>query len=523
MAHAALLVALVLACLGGSGCGGGEEERTSSVRLAIGEPLSLMPGETEKSNGLAVLSGLFSGLTTVDERGMTQLSAASAITSRDQVHWTITLKEGMTFHDGSPVTADSFIGAWNWVAYGPNLQSNGAFLARVVGYPALQGRKPKVRALRGLRRIDEQRFTVQLVRPFSQFPTLASYSAFFPMPAAFFADKDPKKSRFREAPVGNGPYRMDGAWRHQRGIAVKPFERYSIGARAVRPIEFVIYQSPAAAFAGYRSKQVDLLLQLPAEQLLSVEKSRRTDTIRSGRPASISYLTVPLYDSRFKDPRIVRGLSMAIDRATIVRTLFGSTATPATSLIAPASPGRVPNACSACKFDRKGARALIAQAGGIDGDLNLWYNAVLGQEPWMKSVAASIQQALGITVNLLAKPGIPEYLKAATGMTFSGPFGLTWAPDYLAPDDYLRPIYGRAQPSNWSGFADQHFEALIDKADSTPVPASYRLYQQAERAVLDRMASIPLWYLTNVGLANKYAVSNAKIDWRGLVVLADLR
>jgi oligopeptide transport system substrate-binding protein len=53
------------------------------------------------------------------------------VESEDQVTWTVTLEEGWTFHDGTPVTAESFVDAWNWTACSPNAQAASYFFGNV--------------------------------------------------------------------------------------------------------------------------------------------------------------------------------------------------------------------------------------------------------------------------------------------------------------------------------------------------------------------------------------------------------
>ena len=63
---------------------------------------------------------------------------AESIESEDQTTWTVTLKDGWTFHDGTPVNAESFVNAWNYIAYSPNAQGASYFMANIEGYGDLQ-------------------------------------------------------------------------------------------------------------------------------------------------------------------------------------------------------------------------------------------------------------------------------------------------------------------------------------------------------------------------------------------------
>ena len=129
-----------------------------------------------------------------DQGGVAYTGVADSITSDDSTTWTVTLKDGWTFHDGTPVTAASFVDAWNYTAYSPNAQSASYFFANVEGYDALQAETddagnvttpPSAEEMTGLKVVDDQTFTVTLSAPFAQFPVTVGYNAFYPMPESF--------------------------------------------------------------------------------------------------------------------------------------------------------------------------------------------------------------------------------------------------------------------------------------------------------------------------------------------------
>jgi ABC-type transport system substrate-binding protein len=105
----------------------------------VSEPEHLMPTTTNESEGIAVLKALFTGLVGFDAETSEQFNAhAESITTDDGgTTWTVVLKDGWTFHNGEPVTADSYINAWNFGAVGANGQQNNSFYSSIVGYPEL--------------------------------------------------------------------------------------------------------------------------------------------------------------------------------------------------------------------------------------------------------------------------------------------------------------------------------------------------------------------------------------------------
>lgn len=109
------------------------------VSAQISEPEHLFPTNTNESNGIQVLRSLFTGLVQYDPTNNEMfLANAESVTSEDGgLTWTITLKPGWTFHNGEPVTAWSFVNAWNYGANTANAQQNNSFYAGIAGYDEL--------------------------------------------------------------------------------------------------------------------------------------------------------------------------------------------------------------------------------------------------------------------------------------------------------------------------------------------------------------------------------------------------
>ena len=131
---------------------------------------------------------------------MQYTGVAESIESEDATTWTVTLKDGWTFHDGTPVTAESFVNAWNYTALSTNAQGGSYFFANDRGLrrpagarpttPATSSRRPPPTEMSGLEVVDDTTFTVTLSAPFAQFPVTVGYNAFYPLPESFFEDPE---------------------------------------------------------------------------------------------------------------------------------------------------------------------------------------------------------------------------------------------------------------------------------------------------------------------------------------------
>jgi oligopeptide transport system substrate-binding protein len=148
------------------------------------------------------LDQMFTGLVRYNPRTAEPENAvASEISSDDNITWHITINEGWTFHDGTDVTAKSFVLAWNWSAYGPNAQPDSYFFEPIKGFTEVQGEdangdekitpdEAPVTEMSGLTIISDTEFIVELVAPSSVFPVMLGFIAFAPLPASFLDDPE---------------------------------------------------------------------------------------------------------------------------------------------------------------------------------------------------------------------------------------------------------------------------------------------------------------------------------------------
>src|SRR5271154_6923425 len=164
-AAAALGACALLAVAPVIGCGTGSV-RTDVVIVNAGEPQNpLIPTNTNDSNGDRIVDRLFAGLMSYDAKGAPTLEVAQSIETTDDINYRITLKPGWKFTDGSPVTAHSFVDAWNYGALSTNAQLQQSFFSPIQGYDAVAASKPVTPNMSGLQVVDDLRFTVRLKAP----------------------------------------------------------------------------------------------------------------------------------------------------------------------------------------------------------------------------------------------------------------------------------------------------------------------------------------------------------------------
>ncbi|MET8248187.1 ABC transporter substrate-binding protein [Streptomyces sp. NPDC005202] len=510
-------IAAVVA-LGATACGGGGDSGSSGsgkgngvVSVEIGEPQnSLVPTNTYETEGGQVINALFTGLTKLDANNKVVNAMAQSIETKDNKVWTIKLKPGYTFHNGEKVTAQSFIDAWNYGANQANAQQTNPLFSHIQGWSDLnpgEGKKPKTDKMSGLKAVDDNTLQVTLTSPFSAFPTQLSFTAFVPLPKAFF--KDPKG--FGEAPIGNGPFKMKGTFKHNESISVTKYDKYPDASKIeVKGVDFKIYSNLDTAYKDLVAGNLDSLLTIPNSGLPTYKKDLPGRTIDEPDSA-VGYIGFPIkYNKAFQNADLRKAISMSIDRKTIADKIFLGARTPADDYISPIIDGYRKGACGeACTLNPAKAKELYKKSGGLPGNkLEIGYNADGGHKEWVEAVANQIQQNLGIKVTAKPFEQFQTILNDLDAKKYHGAFRMGWSMDYPDMEDYLRPVFSKdaiTSGSNYAGYVNKDFEKLLVEGDKAPShEAAIKKYQEADDVVLKDLPYIPVYFYTlNAGFSDK--------------------
>ena len=480
---AALVVAaLAVAC---SGEAGDASDASVSINLEA-RPASLAPAASGDHATGTVLRQLFAGLVEYDATtGEPELLVAESVESDDNVTWTIELRDGWTFHDGSDVTAASFADAWSVSATSPQ---HAALFEHVVGFGEIA--MGEADELAGVTVVDELTLEVELARPFGPFPTALGHVAFSPLPEAYFEDPE----AFGEAPVGNGRYRFQADASDDERIVLERYDDYAgpiVGTPA--SIVFEVIENLSTAYLEAQEGNLDILFQVPGDREATAEDDFDGRVERS--PISqLTFLGYPLYDERFDDPDLRRALSLAIDRQEIIDSLFDGAGEPATAIVPPVLDAHREGACDACEFDPDAARDLYDAAGGIDGPVTLYYFPGGDNEEWVTAVANQWVEHLGVTIDDGSFEAVgSDFFELASGQQLTGPFQLGWALEYLSPQ-YALELYTSQSGFNFFGYASDAFDEAYADAVATTGDEAEEGYLAAEDILLEDLPLIPMWY-----------------------------
>lgn len=531
LAVPAVLALSLGACSSGGGdkatSGGDDQSGDASAVEVSGDVISanstepqnpLIPTNTNEVGGGKLVDLLFAGLVYYAADGSVHNDVAESIETEDSQTYTVKLKADQTFSDGTPVTAASFVDAWNLGAKDEHLSAY--FFAPIEGVTE-DGLLESGDAMSGLEVVDDTTFTIKLKQPESDFPLRLGYSAFFPLPQSTLDDVE----KGGEEPIGNGPYKVGPkGWVHNESIELVPNETYS-GDRAAKNagVDFIFYPTQTAAYADLLSGQLDVLDAIPDEALATFETELGDRAIN--QPAAVfQSFTIPERLKHFEgEEGILRrqAISMAVNREEITEAIFSGTRTPARDFTSPVIAGYDANLANATvlDFNPEKAKELWAEADAIQpfsGKFELAYNSDGGHQAWADAVANQLVNNLGIDALGKPYPDFKSLRDEVTNRTIQTAFRTGWQADYPALGNFLGPLYATGAGANDGDYSNPDFDALLnDAAAATDVEEGNKLLQDAQEILLTDLPAVPLWY-SNVTGGFSEAAQNVEFGWNSV-------
>lgn len=494
----------------------GTAATTGTVLAAGSEPQNpLIPANTNETGGGHIIEMLFSGLTYYDESGETHYDMAESIDTEDSQNYTVKLKEGQKFSDGSPVTSSSFVDAWKLGAKEKMMQLN--FYAPIEGSDDEGGGD-----LTGLEVIDDTTFTIKLKQPEPDFIQRLGISAFFPLPESTLNDL----ANGGEHPVTNGPYMPagDNAWTHNEKYEAVPNPEYQ-GPRQAQNggVTFIFYSNDDAAYNDLLAGNLDVLTKIPDSAINTFQDELGEQAVNQAA-ASSQTITIPSRLPHFegKEGQLRRAaISMAINRPEVTEKVFADTRSPMKDFTSPAVEGfqeGIPGS-EVLNFDPKKAEELWKEADQIspwEGKFEIAYNSDAPHQTWVDAVCNQIKNNLGIDAAGKPYPDFKSIRDEVDKETIQTAFRTGWVADYPSAFTFLSPLYATGAGSNDGGYSNPDFDALMSKiaGAQTPEEAS-DLMAQAQTILFTDLPAIPLWNQNATGGFSQN-VHNVAFDFRVL-------
>ncbi len=479
-----------------------------TLRFYINNPISIDPYTVQESSGYQVAISLFDTLVEYDweTKKLVGKAAESWEANDDATEFVFRLVEGATFHNGEPVTAMSFKRAWERIC-NPTMRPVSAIayhLKPVLG--CIQMLDGSATELSGVETPDDLTLRVTLAHPMADFPFICAHPALAPVPEA--ALDNPQG--FTMAPIGNGPFQMDGEWVPSQHIRLRRYEDYHGAQPTLDGVDFVILPNPAQAFSEFEEGHVDFVpiaagrfgeLSLNyglAEDGYTVTPGQQ---VLTGPECSAYYLAVNCKDKVMQDVDVRRAISLAIDRQRICDTIFGGTYLPADRIIPPSIDDDSSSGWEYCRYDLETAQALLDNAhpkrndGMRDLQLGLLFNSGGGHEDIMAFVAEDLQK-IGIEVRQSSIEW-EAFLDAAK----SGHYQLIrygCVADYPTIDNFLYPLFFSTSTDNLSNYDNPDVDAaLLSARGVVDEDGRAKAYLEVSKRIGDDLPVIPILFASH--------------------------
>jgi oligopeptide transport system substrate-binding protein len=467
-------------------------------RGSAAEPESLDPHKTSTVYEAHILRDMFLGLVTEDAKSEVIPGAAESWTvSDDGTVYTFKLRQGATWSDGSPVTADDFVFAFQRLQDPKTAAEYASMLQKVKNAKEVNGGTMKPEEL-GVKAIDANTLEITLVAPTPYFLEVLTHQSTYPVSKAAiekFGDEWVKPGNL----VSNGAFTLAEWVPNDHIKLVKNPKFYDAANVKIDVVNYIPTEDRSSAMKRFEAGELDSYDDLPTEQLTDL-KAKFGDQVSVAPYLGTYYYAIKTSKAPWDNVELRNAVSMAIDRDFLAEKVWSNSMTPAYSMVPPGVEGYTTAMASFAdksQIDREEDAMKILEKLGYGPDKPLKMEIRYNTSENHKNTAVAIQEQLkplGIEVTLLNTDTKTHY----GHLEQKGDFDVAragWIADYNDAETFLE-ISRKADGHNYSDFDNAKFEELMNAATAAGSKPEERLklLSEAERVLVDEVGNIPLLY-----------------------------
>ena len=481
--------------------------------------------------GLEIIQSLSAGL--VDYRpgatgsidDIVPALATNWSSSQDGLQWSFSLRQGVMFDDGTEFNATH---VKYTIDRGISINDpDGPFGG--VGYADL---------IENVTVVDKYTVTFYLKTPFSAFLSLMAFQASFIVdptyaPANSVVEYDSARSARENNAMGLGPYLLTN-WTRVAGreteIRLEANPRYwnaSAGLPKTKNIIIKFYRDSAGLALAITSGQVDIAFRQLATTDINNMVANTNLKVWNGTGTFIQYLCFQERYAPFNNTQIRQAVGAAINRTTVVQTVFLGQAQKLYSMIPIGMFGHTDAFLNLGDPDYNKTRELLAPLGYNESHqltFKLWYETS-GHYPQsgdlVQVLKSSIEASGVISVTLDGRDWSEYKAKRSAGEMEAYIYG--WYPDYVDPDDYIYPFV-HSKGGGWlnTNYSNPSMDTLVEWArGNTTASVRGNLYTQIQSLMVEDAPIIPI-YQGSAYAVTKLNVTGIYLDitqvWRHWLV-----
>lgn len=518
-----LAVVITVSQFGGSRSGSSQGQTGGTVMWGVNEePDTLDPHKMNLAVSSMILSYAGDPLISKDPEGnYVPGLAKSWEQSEDGLTWTFKLKEGVKFHDGTPLDADSVKASFERIL-DPKTKAGAAV--------------SMVSQVESISAPAEYTLKIRLKEPYPVFLDYLTFSYLAPVKVEAAKEMG---DEFGRKPVMTGPWKV-ASWESGEQVVLERNPDYDWGPSYVhegpphiRRLVFRIMPDNATRVSALQANEIQIISEVPP---INVQQLREEDRYQLYSYQQLG-LTAPLNfnvkKAPFDDPVVREAMSYAIDKDAIVEAALRNLGEPACGPLPPSIDGYWSGICDYVPgYDPERARQLLSDAGwepGQGGTLTkngepFEFMAYTLPEDVYSQTAQLVQKQLediGVKMNIqtlelatlvsIVQEG--KHQAAFLGWTYSNP-------------DILYLLYHSSQIGsglNLNHYNDPRLDAMLeDVRTETNEEVRTRLYRDIQKYIMDKRFVIPPM-VSDVYIATQPQIKGAEVGKDGTLYLSDAR
>lgn len=457
--------------------------------------------------------------------------AESWTTSEDGLTWTFTMRDGLKWSDGTDLNAKDFEYSFKRMAdpdtaapYAETCLGMIDGFEEAAGFPDADGNptvEPNLDALNVKASDDGKTLTIVLAYPCSYFDKIVAFAAMSPVQKATVEANGDAWCTSPDTYVCNGPF-MITEWTPSERIVLTKNPNYVGGWDSSKivsdSITLLLLEDSSASFAAYNSGEAQLIKDVPTDEIPSLTKAEDGGDFYVDTILGTYYVSLNLKRDAFKDAKVRRALSLAIDRDYVANTIMQGTYSTADSIVGPGivdengyfhDNGNAPYISADYEANLAEAKKLLADAGYPNGEGYPTLEYSTNDAGYHVPLAEYLQQAwsdLGITLTIskmewssfTAARRAGEYDVARNG----------WVMDYNDPSNML-DLFCSGNGNNDGKYSNPEFDAAIDASRVADSAEHFAQLHKAEDILMEDTGCLPIAYYNDYWLQS----SSLKGTW----------
>jgi peptide/nickel transport system substrate-binding protein len=446
---------LLAACGSSSPAPAGSSSATSSARrrggaLKVGLTGGSGSDTLDPHKGLTYLDtaraqSLYQPLLQLNTRAQTEFVLAEEVSPHGSTsEWVIRVRQGVTFHDGKPLTADDVIFTLNRI-----------LSQKLTGSTPLGPIDVK-----GLKKLDHRTVLVPMTSPYGSFLDQLSYWYYlYVVPVGF----NPKR------PIGTGPFKYQSFTPGQRSVFVKNPNYWKPGLPYVDSVTIIDFSDSASLQNALVTGVIHGAGALEGPQIAALKSNGSVQTVAS-RTGAITPFTMRVDQAPFNDVNVRQAMRLLVNRPQLIASALDGYAFAGSDVSSPFDPNY--DTSLHRSQDIAQAKFLLKKAGQENLTVQLVTSPVATGTVAMATVLQQQARAAGVTINL----------KQVDPTTFFGPNYLHWAfsQDFYNYSPYLAQVAQSLLPTspfNETHWSLPHYIGLYKQANATANPVTRRLIE----------------------------------------------